>query len=143
MATYEKYPDEEGELKNPEIDTWKLASDMCNYFYRERAFYKKALMIEGQNSFKDYFHDAIFPMVQLFLSDILVDDYGDFFVTSLCDMIISMLVRWITSPNTEPPESLMLSLSEMVIRLSKRIVEEDEKNRNSPNYPLKHLLKTQ
>ena len=42
---------------------WELIEQLANYFYSEKEFYRKALLIEGQNSFKDYFHDGLFPVV--------------------------------------------------------------------------------
>ena len=35
-------------------------------FYRDQQFYRSALKIEGQNSFKDYFYESMTPIVSFF-----------------------------------------------------------------------------
>ena len=34
-------------------NNWEFLESICRYFYSERSFYRNALRIEGQNSFKD------------------------------------------------------------------------------------------
>ncbi len=106
---------------------WAGVEKLCAYFYREKEFYKRAFQIEGQNSFRDYFHDAVFPAFYAILADILQDDnYGDFFVTLLCDAMVSGLVNWLTARETAPPEEMLSSTREMFIRLARRVVEDVE-----------------
>lgn len=40
-------------------DALKLLEEICEYLYREREFYRVALKIEGQNSFREYFSEVI------------------------------------------------------------------------------------
>ncbi len=104
---------------------WEGVEKLCHYFYREKEFYRRAFQIEGQNSFRDYFHDAVFPAFYAILADILQDDsYGDLFVTILCDAMVAGLVHWLTGHDPEPPEEMLASTREMFIRLARRVVEE-------------------
>ena len=34
--------------------SWRFLEDSCQYFYENQSFYRKALQIEGQNSFVDF-----------------------------------------------------------------------------------------
>ena len=43
---------------------WALLADLCAYFYREQEFYRGALQITGQNSFREYFSQAIAPIME-------------------------------------------------------------------------------
>ena len=68
---------------------WELRSDICSYFYAERAFYTNALQVEGQNAFRDYFAEAISSV----LTEILRDQIGPeedshFFVQFLTDAFV-------------------------------------------------------
>ena len=38
---------------------WDLLEDLCDYFYENRLFYRKAFDVEGQNSFTDYFRNIV------------------------------------------------------------------------------------
>jgi len=37
---------------------WRVARELCDYFYENKHFYKKILQVYGQNSFSEYFLDA-------------------------------------------------------------------------------------
>lgn len=40
---------------NRSADRWELIEVVCNYFYENRSFYRKALRVKGQNSFSENF----------------------------------------------------------------------------------------
>lgn len=76
---------------------WELVEDMCGYFYRERDFYRAALRIQGQNSFRDYLIETLTPIVEMFLTDVL--PYGEddrFYVVFITDAFMTSLVRWLS-----------------------------------------------
>ncbi len=112
-----------------------LAEEALKYFYNERAFYKKALMIEGQNSFLDYFHDAVEPIFQYFLSDVLGGEkYSDFFAMMICDAFVSGLVRWLESEEPEEPSVLFSGIQKMMFRVAKKLTEASEVVENNKNH---------
>lgn len=76
---------------------WDWLEDICAYFYRERDFYRAALKIEGQNSFRDYLIDWVKPVAQFFLADILPhNEDDDFYLAFIMDALMSSLVRWLS-----------------------------------------------
>lgn len=76
---------------------WDWLEDISRYFYRERDFYRAALQIEGQNSFKDYLIETVQPVLTFFLQDILPHDGEDsFFITFMIDSLMMALVRWLS-----------------------------------------------
>ena len=76
---------------------WDWLEDICEYFYREREFYRAALKIEGQNSFRDYLVETIEPVIRFFVQDTLPEDGDDgFYLTFLCDAFLTSLVRWLS-----------------------------------------------
>ncbi len=76
---------------------WQLMKDMCGYFYREKEFYRAALKIEGQNSFKDYLIDTVTPIAEFFMQDILPhNDDDNFFISFVTDALLTSIVRWLS-----------------------------------------------
>lgn len=76
---------------------WDWLEDICNYFYREKEFYRAALKIEGQNSFKDYLIETMWPIAKFFLIDMLPHNEDDnFFITFIIDAFLTSLVRWLS-----------------------------------------------
>lgn len=75
---------------------WELMKDMLEYFWRERDFYRAALKIEGQNSFKEYLMETAKPMEEFFLQDILPHNENDqFYIDFITDALLASLVRWL------------------------------------------------
>ena len=68
-----------GEMDMSSYQTgWDWVEDICRYFYREKDFYRVALKIEGQNSFRDYFMEITAPVASLFLQDVLPSKEEEF-----------------------------------------------------------------
>lgn len=76
---------------------WECFSDILHYFYSERSFYRAALKIEGQNSFRDYLVETTTPVMEFFLQDILPHNEDDrFYLTFITDALLQSLVRWLS-----------------------------------------------
>ena len=76
---------------------WDCLSDVLHYFYSEKEFYRAALKIEGQNSFKDYLVEVATPVMRFFLQDILPHTKEDsFYLAFVTDALLSSLVRWLS-----------------------------------------------
>lgn len=45
--------------------------EICEYFYSDREFYRSALQITGQNSFRDYFRMQINPVLEELVGNLL------------------------------------------------------------------------
>ncbi|WP_173472538.1 TetR/AcrR family transcriptional regulator C-terminal domain-containing protein [Eubacterium ruminantium] len=100
---------------------WRVMSEMAEYFYTEKEFYRKALMIEGQNSFKEHFHDAIYPVTKYFM-EAIEDGNDDLFTALLCDLSISALVRWLQMDELIPPDEFVSSFRNHLIKISRVII---------------------
>ena len=92
----------------PDDDGWQHLKDVCGYFYDNKKFYCKALQIEGQNSFRDYFHDILEAILleyleQYFGSEKITRFASEFF----SDAIICALIRWITSKEPVSAEAFV------------------------------------
>ena len=104
---------------------WALLADMCAYFYREQTFYRNALLISGQNSFREYFGQAIAPIMSFFAQDIFDGvEHVDFYVTFFSDAILISIIRWLTEGAQIPPEEYLSQLRHILFRLAKHTIDE-------------------
>lgn len=89
----------------------ELLQEICNYFYENRSFYRKALKIKGQNSFSEHFREYCLPLIKLRLIYLLGDDGADdFAVNFFADASMSAIERWLLDKNCLPPEQFISKL---------------------------------
>lgn len=104
-------------------NAWQFLQDICTYFYRERAFYRVAIKIQGQNSFREYFSEVMEPFILTFLSSILHPQHSsDFARTFLTDAFLASLIRWLSTPEIIPAERYLANVKRLLIDLSQRIL---------------------
>ena len=86
-------------------DHWDLIERICNLFYQNRRFYRKALQIEGQNSLGEHLRQYFHPMLKLRLAQLSGDTVADDYVVEFfCDALIGAIKRWLDNKNSVPPE---------------------------------------
>ncbi len=84
----------------------------CNYFYQNRAFYRKALEITGQNSFTLHFRDTLFQRFQTTFSTITRNEnITDFQINFFTDATVMAFHRWLSSKDCMTPEEFLMQLS--------------------------------
>lgn len=97
---------------------------VCNYFYDNRDFYRKALLIKGQNSFSDHFREYVQPILKnriaVTLGEDIVDDFTLAFFT---DAFICALERWLLDKDCMPPRVFVDKLLHIIERSAKVIYE--------------------
>ena len=104
---------------------WDLLIAVGELFYRDQEFYRSALRIEGQNSFREYFHESMTPIVSFFIRDVCdADEDQDILLTFFCDAYLSAVVRWLEEGCKMEPEAFVGRLKTMILGLAKKIVEE-------------------
>lgn len=86
--------------------SWPIIEALCWYFYQNRAFYRNALSVQGQNSFQDYFRDILAPVFRGYANDLFGDEDKDtdFFINFFSDALIAALLRWLSDRDAMPPE---------------------------------------
>ena len=105
--------------------------DICEYFYSDREFYRSALQITGQNSFRDYFRMQIHPVLKELVGNLFdSEEDTEFLVTFLAYGTVSTLIRWLNSSDPEPPEKMARRVRRTMVVISQAIVttyEEEER----------------
>lgn len=107
---------------------WDLLVSVGELFYRDQEFYRAALKIEGQNSFSEYFHESMTPIVSFFLRDICdVDEDADqeIFITFFCDAYLAAVVHWLEDGCQMRPEEFIGNLKKMILGIARQIQKEE------------------
>lgn len=113
--------------QNKEYDTaWDFLEDICIYFYENKTFYKKALKIEGQNSFSEYFREMIMPISAEYLRETIPDvENGEFYVKILTEAIISWIEKWILEREDIQPEKFIHDLKFCIGAVSQKMTKKE------------------
>lgn len=106
-----------GEVKRTLLD------DMCAYFYENRDFYRRVFVVEGQNSFTDYFRDLLTVILSQDMEKIFGDDEAlDFYTVFYTDAFVCAIRRWILQKDCIPAEEFVSRLNRCLIGVSEQIV---------------------
>ena len=96
--------------------------EVCNYFYENRSFYRKALKVEGQNSFSQHFRDYAMPILKSRLSYYLLgDEIDDFELNFFTDAAVGTIERWLLDKNCMPPDEFVDRLLRLIRRGSETL----------------------
>ncbi len=87
---------------------WSFTQRACEYFYQNHDFYRKALQVQGQNSFRDHFREYIRPLTTDRLEHLLDSDQIDeFAINFFADGVICAMERWLLTKDCMPPEEFV------------------------------------
>lgn len=90
---------------------------ICDYFYANRSFYRKALKIEGQNSFSDHIQEAIRPILRGRMDkQFPQENVDEFYVDFFTDACYCAIERWLKDKDCMPPKELVDKIDRMVQR---------------------------
>ena len=89
--------------------TWPFLESLCDCFYENRSFYRKALKIRGQNCFIDHYREKLEPFMQVGMRRILREtEYMDFQISFFADAFIGSLERWLSESDCMPASELII-----------------------------------
>lgn len=88
---------------------------VCEYFYENRNFYRKALKVEGQNSFSEHFREYILPIMKERFSSYLTKEGGsEFELNFFADAAFCTIERWLLDKNCMPPDEFIDRLLQLL-----------------------------
>lgn len=88
----------------------EVFQEVCNYFYENRNFYRRALKIEGQNSFSEHLREYLTPILKNRLLYLLGDGVDDFTCNFYLDAIVCTIERWLLEKECMPPDQFVSRL---------------------------------
>ena len=113
-------------VRSSSLETWSLMLSLCYYLYENRKFYRKALAIEGQNSFQSHLYDLLYNKFYSELGDYFSEENGEtpldeIQVQFITDGVMCALQRWLLSHNNMTADEFIENLRTLVARLIKAI----------------------
>ncbi len=99
----------------------EMLSDIFNYFYQNKNFYRSALKTKGQNSFSEHFREYIEPIFRVRLTALMGDSVDDFTVNFFTDGGICTMERWLLDKECLPPDQFVSKLLDLV-QLSGKVI---------------------
>lgn len=93
---------------NPHYDEWVLQDyffGICNFLYRDRKFYSRAFLVTGQNSFREFCREKLYPLFVKDFAGVFVDKQVErFFIVRMSEAIFDALQLWLCSEPCMPPD---------------------------------------
>ncbi|WP_099204991.1 TetR/AcrR family transcriptional regulator C-terminal domain-containing protein [Scatolibacter rhodanostii] len=90
---------------------WDFMEDICAYLFEHSRFYRKAFLIEGQNSFFDYFTEILSLFIGEYIEyGSLSQENADFYLLFLVDAFTSAIRRWLLSRESQSPKEFVTGL---------------------------------
>ena len=103
-------------------DGWDLIHTLAELFYQDREFYRSALEIEGQNSFRDYFYESTMPIMNMFMKSLGSDDEQ---ITInqryMSDAFLAILHCWLKEGYKQDPDTFVDNMKLIISNLSARV----------------------
>lgn len=98
-----------------EITRDELLESICIYFYENRAFYQKTFVVEGQNSFTDYFSDILNAIVSESIARVIpqetsIEPYAQFYA----DAFVCAIKKWLYRKDCMPPRQFAAFLKQCI-----------------------------
>lgn len=101
-------------------NAWQFLEELCTYFYQERDFYREAMRIEGQNSFRACFDQLMRPLIDQFLRRIFAPHAPSVFAqTFLSDALLTSLMRWLSDGTRLTPEAYLAELRQLLLHIAR------------------------
>ena len=106
-------------------ERWAFIEKICQYFYHNHGFYRKALQIKGQNSFSDHFREYIQPLLADRISDLFGQKQLDQFTMDFfTDAVICAMERWLLTKECMPPEQFLEKVKALMEESARSICRE-------------------
>lgn len=116
---------------SPEADSytyqerWAFIEKICRYFYQNHSFYRKALQIRGQNSFRDHFREYIQPLLAVRISHLFGQEQMDQFTLDFfTDAVLGSMERWLLIKECMPPEEYLEKIKGLTEKSARAICRE-------------------
>jgi len=111
-------------IKDLPMSSWEILEKICEFFYKNKIFYKNAFQVTGQNSFSEYFIEVLHPLLTVHLNDVFKNNRNvDFYATFYADAIRVSISRWLLEGAVIPPDKFVELLKNAVEGVAKSFFE--------------------
>lgn len=106
-------------------ERWAFVEKTSQYFYQNHVFYRKALQIKGQNSFRDHFREYIQPLLADRISGMFGEGQPDEFTLNFfTDAVICAMERWLLAKECMLPEEFLEKIKTITEECARSICRE-------------------
>lgn len=113
-----------GSVYNDDWVIWDDLPSICEYFYSDRKFYLNAFKVAGQNSFREYCHKLLKPLIYRDFEGVFSDERdADFFIEHLAEMFFDGFVLWLGREPCEPPEKFAAGCRRWAAAVAQRVAD--------------------
>lgn len=92
-------------------DEWELLEVLCDFFYEDREFYRRAWQIEGQNCFAEHFREFLLAREEEYLKPLCPEkELRRLQAEVFADAISCAVRRWMLEKEPAPPQSVLALL---------------------------------
>ena len=103
---------------------WDYFPAICEHCYNDRAFFRRALQVEGQNSPRAYWRQALTPLIRHDFADTFRTKISeDFYIAEETDALFDYMAIWINSEPCMPPREFVAYVRSSVYEHARRVVE--------------------
>lgn len=100
---------------------WEFLADLCHYLETNRTFYRRAMKIEGQNSFSDHFTELLEPIIVEDLKIIFGTETSDFHIMFFSDAFVGAIKRWVLEMEAIDADTFISLLQSIILQTSKKV----------------------
>lgn len=117
-------------MKSFNGDSWHSIRLVCTHLYDNKAFYRKALCITGQNSFSDHFQEFIAGLLSERITHVLGKvEINPMAVTFVTDGTFGAVKRWLLETEPVPADVFVQQLHELISRIQIYILHDPDFSR--------------
>lgn len=114
---------------------WQLLSDLFNYLYDNKAFYKNAMSMEGQNSFREYFSQLYTPIAREYIKDVIPHNrYEEIITEYFVSALLVATITWLNSRDDISGSAFFSLLKHSIVNFSRHVVKKQEENDSHTEY---------
>ena len=94
-------------------------------------FLQGASVLEGQNSFREYFCGMLRPVLMLLTQNLVEEGRKkEFYIAFLCEGVLGELVYWLREGSKITPEEFVEDLHDISLGLARKIIAEEAGTQN-------------
>ncbi|NLO83906.1 MAG: TetR family transcriptional regulator [Clostridiales bacterium] len=114
--------------------SWTLLQEVLEFLYQDKAFYRNALSVSGQNSFAEYFMELLKTLVKTRAFDMFDEDEDrEFVATFFADAFVATVFRWLINGAKMTPEKMVMLIRKAANGSVNRLIKDGEIEINDSN----------
>lgn len=100
---------------------WDYFPEICRILYEDREFYLNAYDDNGQNSFRQYCYEQLYPLIMRDFEDVFEsEEFAKFYIGHVTNMVFDYFKIWLSQNPCMPPDEFADRVRRMAGILGKR-----------------------